>query len=217
MAIIKTVFDGMTAAQKSANMLAFLQANKTGYFDSVTADANGNISCYVGEICALKFGFDGSTKDIGFTLSNGVSVSSYTANPTAWAYGIKADGGIFLYNVPSSNPTGVKLFIGRSDADTLAFAVTAAISSSSIRAFTIDFEGTGVFPILASGTFAELAGKVSTERAATSLCPLALDLETQRYTPKLFFVPFSQYQGQMCELTLGGKSYFYDGIFAMEG
>lgn len=95
MAIEKTMFTGQTLAAQKSELLAYLQENAADYFDTIEADASGNISCYVGETVALLIGMDGTTaRKVTLANDNAVQcVSGSYTNPNAalWQYAKKPD------------------------------------------------------------------------------------------------------------------------------
>ena len=120
MAITKTVFTGATLAANAPEVLAFLQANAAGYFDSITADENGNVICSIDEVDVMKIGFDGTMKT-KLTLANGESIENNNAtggNGTRpFTYGYACAGGVMLWDSGGSN-----IIITKSDGGSTALA-----------------------------------------------------------------------------------------------
>ena len=122
MAITKTVFDVSSQALNAADVFAFLNANKSGWFDSVTQDASGNITCTADEVDCLKLGFDGSMRNITITAANN---TTGTDNNTTyrWEYGYVTSKGIMLYSKrQAANVVNrdISLFITKNDSGDIA-------------------------------------------------------------------------------------------------
>lgn len=213
MAIEKTVFTSGTAAGRAAEVLAFMQSAAADYFDTISADADGNVCCYVGQGCALKLGMDGVAKYVTITLKNSSTVAdASTSNALKFAYGIKTGNGVFIKIADS---TVKYVIITKTNDDSLALIANLQASNSSApNLITGDYEhGTNVISAVIAGTSGVYK---QVQRSLTVLAPLCLDETYPSYAPKAFFMQSYQYNTEAI-LTLGGKQYVSTGVFALEG
>ncbi len=214
MAIEKTVFTGTTQTANAPEVYAFLNANKSGYFDSVTMDeTTGNVICTLNGVNVLTLGFDGSTKSIVVRLLNGTASSAYDTS-VIWKYGIKTSNGLCIYR-GSALPS---VFITKTNEDTLAIVyraktATSTVGSDDFLAFDIE-HGTSAFEIhnSISSTFPTAA---AWSTGLTAFVPYPLSESYESYAPNLFITPFTQYKGIVSKLTANGKEYFYNGYIAL--
>lgn len=216
MAIEKTMFTGQTLAAQATELLTYLQANASDYFDTIEADANGNVKCYVGETAALVIGMDGTTAR-KVTLANGNAVQnssgSYT-NPNAalWLYAKKTANGVLLVSAPLTSFYGkVVFFITKNEnGDTcIAGAVTDGDRSSNPRTyFFADIKNdTTIFkPVSNVADFSTLSRSMT----ATALTPVVFN--GGHNAPKLFIATFNQFALIECDVNINGKSYASDGV-----
>lgn len=206
MAIEKTVFTGRTQAANAPEVYAFLNANKEGYFDSVEMDGStNNITCYVGETPALTLGFDGTSKNIKITLTNGVVYSAY---PTInlWRYAVKTSKGLVLvmdystvWITESSMGTTAILFCGQESSSTssLYYKCADIVHSTAMYEFMYSVSSS----MKAAGS--------------TAFVPIPLGANIESYTPDVYFTPYTQYLGVVSKLTANGREYFYNGVIAL--
>lgn len=225
MAIVKTIFTGQTLEAQAPALLAYLQANATNYFDTITADENGNVSCYVGETAALLFGMDGTTTR-KVSLSNGQYVEttaeaseSNTARTVLIKYAKKTSNGIMIVTkdtkcsnldtgaitlVISKDESGDTCIIGRIQAGTQ--------SSDLIHVFAADIKNDAtIFKPLITNK----AGLGGLSHQAPISAFTSVGFTSAHYAPKVFFTTFSQFAAVECDVTKNGKSYATDGYFAL--
>ena len=119
MAISKKTFTGTTLEAQSAEMLAWLTENAAEYFDSITADSSGNISCKIGGDPALDLGFSGSVPLYTVYLQNGVSISPVTLASKGGLYSlaVATSCGIYFRNLYGY------IFVTRSNTGSIAFVM----------------------------------------------------------------------------------------------
>lgn len=219
MAIVKTMFTGQTLAAQAAELLTYLQANAADYFDTIEADASGNITCYVGETAALVIGMDGTTaRKVTLANDNAVQcVSGTYTNPNAamWQYAKKTANGVLLVSAAlASSPTNygkVIFFITKNEnGDTcIAGAVTDGDRSSNPRTyFFADIKNdTTIFkPVSNVADFSTLSRSMT----STSLTPAIFN--GGHHAPKLFIATFNQFALTECDININGKSYASDGV-----
>ena len=216
MAIVKTTFTGQTLAAQASELLAYLQENAADYFDTIEADASGNISCYVGETVALLIGMDGTTAR-KVTLANGNAVQcvngSYTSpNAALWLYAKKPANGVLLVSAALTGNYGkVVFFITKNEnGDTcIAGAVTDGDRSSNPRTyFFADIKNdTTIFkPVSNVADFTTLSRSMT----ATALTPAVFN--GGHNAPKLYIATFNQFALTECDVNINGKSYVSDGV-----
>lgn len=216
MAIEKTMFTGQTLAAQAAELLTYLQANAADYFDTIEADASGNITCYVGETAALVIGMDGTTaRKVTIVNDNAVQcVSGSYANPNAalWQYAKKTANGVLLVSTPVSSDYGKIIFFitkNENGETCIVGAVTnGGRSSNPCSYFFADIKNdTTIFtPLVNVEDFSTLSRSMT----ATSLTPVVFN--GGHNAPKLFIATFNQFALIECDVNINGKSYASDGV-----
>ena len=205
MAIVKTNFSGVTQAANAPEVLSWLQANASEYFDTIEADAGGNISCKIGETTVILFGFDGNTQS-KITLLNGTNIIHYE-DTDRFDYAIKTSKGVYLHSYNFGS-----VFITKSDKGTTAVAWNFKYDVDYGYLFA-DFSHSTKFyrPITGNWT----VSRSSWTRAAslTALTPVIFDGAT--YAPNLYLLTFSEYYLLECNFTIGLTQYTSDGVLAL--
>lgn len=219
MAITKTVFTATTQAGNAAEVYAFLNANKAGYFDSVTQDESGNITCTVGGVDCLKLGFDGNAKSVRITAANG-TVSQNNWGVRRWEYAYATSKGLWLYSnilVGYVSPNPVSVFITKTDTDDTAIVAVYDADSSQNESFvTADvLNNSVVVRYTGAGIYSSNAAKIIFTSGVTTLTQIPLTTGGVSYTPYLYFTQFSQYPFIPSILTVGTTQYVYDGRIAL--
>ena len=228
MAIVKTTFTGATLAAQAPELLAYLQANASGFFDEITADGDGNISCYVGDTIALLIGMDGTTTR-KITLANGAYVETVGVvsadNPRSVTFdyakkigaGTGTANGIllvaksaFLNSIDAGKMT---FFITKNETgDTCIFGYiqTTTSAASTATYFFADIKNDNtIFKPLSSTSYAGRSA-LSKTMTTTALTPVVFN--GGHYAPKAYIATFNQYALTECDLNIGGKSYISDGV-----
>lgn len=224
MAITKTVFTGATLAANAPEVLAFLLANAAGYFDTVTADANGNVKCTIDDVDVLILGFDGTQKNT-ISLLNGTTVKNY-AGASLWngslpfttayttANGIMLvdnAGGTFIITKTNENTTAIIATMRTTNTQSSANKICIGDPATNSTWFDV---GSG-----AGSAAAARAKYVINESATlTTLTPLPLG-DGGTYCPNCFVTPWTENGGITSpkKLIYGGDEYIYDGAFALKG
>lgn len=219
MAITKTVFDVSSQALNAADVFAFLNANKSGWFDSVTQDASGNITCTADGVDCLNFGFDNAKSNIIITAANNTTVHDTETN-YRWEYGYITSKGIMLYSkrqVTNVVARDISVFITKNDSgDIVIVSVYDAYSSSQMDFVVADVLNSNVIIIYeGAGLHSGGSASIIMPSGVTTLTPIALTNNNISYTPDLFFTLFSQYRFTPSVLTIGGTQYVYDGRIAL--
>lgn len=215
MAIVKTTFIGQTLAAQASELLAYLQENAADYFDTIEADASGNISCYVGGTVALLIGMDGTTAR-KVTLANSNAIQCYNGsyvspNAALWQYAKKAANGVLLVSASMGEYGKVVFFITKNENGETC--ITGAMtngdrSGSPLTYFFADIKNdTTIFtPIVNVADFSTLSRSMT----ATSLTPVVFN--GGHNAPKLFIATFNQFALTECDVNINGKSYASDGV-----
>ena len=215
MAIVKTTFTGQTLAAQASELLGYLQNNAADYFDTIEADASGNISCYVGETVALLIGMDATTAR-KVTLANNNAIQAYSgsyANPNAalWQYAKKTANGVLLVSTSMGAYGKVVFFITKNENGETCImgSVTHGDRSSNPRSyFFADIKNdTTIFtPVSYAADFSTLSHSMTT----TSLTPVVFN--GGHYAPKAYIATFNQFALTECDVNINGKSYASDGV-----
>ena len=230
MAIVKTMFTGQTLAAQAPELLAYLQANASGFFDEITANSDGNITCYVGDTPALIIGMDGTTTR-RVTLKNGnyIELTNVTtaSNPRSalFSYAKRTNSGgdtattsglllVTAHAQVSTQDVGATtIFITKNDTgDTCIYGYmqTTNNSTSTATYFCADIDNdTTIFTPLTTTTYANRA-QLSRPAAVTSLTPVIFN--SGHHAPKGYIATFNQYALTECDLNIGGRSYISDGV-----
>ena len=223
MAIVKTIFTAQTLAAQAAELLAYLQANADEYFDTISADGDGNISCYVGETLALKIGMDGTTTR-QVTLANGQNISLIADSSTTtltrsilFSYAKKTANGVMLVTNNTKclgADTGPTVFIitqnELGDTCICGRIQNSTTSNKYISAFCADIKNDAT--IFKPLTESNLAGLSALSKESPVTATAAIIFSGGHYAPKAFFNTFSQFALTQCDININGKSYASDGV-----
>lgn len=211
MAVIKTVFTGTTTEQRAAEMLAYLQANASGFFDSITADETGNISCVIDNVTALYLPYP--TGNYTFAIKNGTTFSDFNSGAILFNVGYHSTYGILLQGdtrtcAVAKNELGHTVLVG-------IFRTTSNSSSYGYR-----------FADFTDGTIINAPwGYNHSAAEAKTVCARSADLTAivpcvfsgGHYSEGLCVTPFAEYAGSPGLLDLNGTQYGYDGALALKG
>jgi hypothetical protein len=214
--IEQTTFTGQTLAAQASELLGYLQNNAADYFDTIEADASGNITCYVGETAALVVGMDGTTAR-KVTLANNNAIQAYNgsyASPNAalWQYAKKTANGVLLVSAALTSGYGkVVFFITKNEnGDTcIVGAVTHGDRSSNPRSYffaDIKNDSTIFTPASNVADFSTLSRSMT----ATALTPVVFN--GGHHAPKIYIATFNQFALTECDVNINGKSYASDGV-----
>lgn len=213
MAIIKTVFTATTLAANEPEVLAFLQANATGYFDSIT-DADGVISCMVGSVAALALSFN-DTDRTTISLANGTTAHTYSAsNNERFVAGYKTDYGVLL-----EGSTGAMYIITKSNTNSTTIVACLKNLNLSYSVFAGDVSNNSAWYTPGTGNTALLSRQkymINYAASLTTLTPLPLG-DGGTYAPNLLVSCFTE-NGEITSvkrLVVNDVEYVYDGAFAL--
>lgn len=197
MAITKTGFSGTTAETNAAEVTAWLQANALGLFTSIINESN-IITCTVhggGQLIIKP-----NVREWQVVLGNGTSqnIDHYDNNNKVTEAYVTSKG-IALYS-----EANMWIFVVKSNNNSIG--IVFAINSGRNYYFA-DFASSVSFK-------SDVNNIKHTQMGMTSLCACPLG-NGGTYGDGLYFVPFYEYTNQGI-LSLHGKSYVYDGWFALE-
>ena len=214
--IEQTTFTGQTLAAQASELLAYLQENAADYFDTIEADASGNISCYIGETVGLLIGMDGTTAR-KVTLANSNAIQCYNGsyvspNAALWQYAKKTANGVLLVSTALDGGYGkVVFFITKNENGETCImgSVTHGDRSSNpLTYFFADIKNdiTIFTPLVNVGNFSTLSRSMTT----TALTPVVFN--GGHYAPKAYIATFNQFALTECDVSINGKSYASDGV-----
>ena len=230
MAIEKAIFTA-SGSDRATEIVTWLQANATEYFDTIELQENGyEVKCNIDGVTVLdiQVSHSNTSAACSVTLINGTSQTTSTYNIIG-AY--KTSKGICLYmegaattslTEPSTGEEyyqysgGRDIFICKSNKGNTSFAFNIySPYSGGGNLSTADVSSDSRFSKWLNGTDTsyERIGK----RPLTVLAPLPLG-DGGTVAQGVYFTPFSQYKGinNPVILTANGKNYVYDGAFALE-
>lgn len=220
MAIETTYFTGTTADANKAEVLAWLTANATDYFDTIFEEEN-TIKCKIGEKYSLFLNFNENSRNhvVAIMLKNDAITWTYpcwaTYDKTNFTVAKKTSGGLFL----STAGGAITLFITKSiNGDIFYSFYGYQKESMSVLAFIADFDKSASFTMSnaannKTSASAKSLGVLSAGK--TALVPAISDAGT--YSENLFFVPYTQFAGQSgITIEVDGTKYIYDGVFALK-
>lgn len=206
MALVKTTFLGSTQAENAPEVLTWLQNNATGLFDTIEADANGNISCNIGNTTAIRIGFDGSTTT-KYTLANNKSEETIDTN-IIFSSAIKTTKGIRLIgNI-------YDIFVSKSDVGTTCFAsIFRTAPDYDYAYFFADFVHSPNFYNPIVNSYQNVRNGYTRQAPNTSLTHCIFD--GGFYAPDLYIATFSQYALTSCNFSIENKKYTTDGVIVL--
>lgn len=223
MAIEKTMFTGQTLAAQAPKLLAYLQENAADYFDTIEADASGNVSCYVGETVALLIGMDGTTTR-QVTLANGQNIHTTsgdtgggnTMHAALFRYAKKMANGILLATaegkILGGNVGDTFLFITKNELGDTCILGTLAAGTYQTPCFYFGADiknDATIYNYISNVTWANRA-QLSRSAPTTSLTPAIFS--GGHYAPKAYIATFNQFALTECDVNINGKSYASDGV-----
>lgn len=207
MAIVKTIFSGTTQAANKVEVLAWLQANASDFFDTIEADSSGNILCGIGSVTALKLGFDGSTQS-KVTLQNGTTATLQPADDR-FTFAVKTSKGVFLN---SYNYGGIFLTKSNTDSTIIIWNIRYETNNYSYTFADLNNSAT-IYKPYANASWADSRSEWVKSADCTSLTPVISNGGT--YAPAAYIQTFSEYALTKGILDIGGVKYWTDGVVAL--
>ena len=209
MAINKTIFTADRTTQKS-EILSWLQANATDYFDEIAEDS-GNIKCSLENGAELLFMFD--TSATIYKVMSKTEKSKYIYSGSAEsAYtkaGIATSKGLMLISTAASSTDNI-IIISKTNSGTTAISAFAKTSSGSASLpfhYFIDLNNDTDW----IGTTQNI---LTYSVSVTSLAPVCFS--SGNYCEHVFMTIFSQFTNNPCIMQINGKKYAYGGYLALE-
>ena len=215
MSITKHVFTGTTLETQASEMLSWLQANATDFFDSISMDSNV-ITCSKGGVNALVLSFNGTEKDITMTLANGVSISPDSIG-VLYNNAVKTSTGILLNSNGTSNFL-TYIFITKTNNNDLAFAFTAKVNNFG-HFYMGDFSNSSLWDDVygfSDRLYMDYAYYWGITSSLTTLTPLCIK-SSATYTPDLNFMRFCEFPQIKGKISIGGVEYYSNGYLALKG
>lgn len=207
MAIVKTNFSGATQSANKTEVLAWLQANASDYFDTIEADTNGNILCGIGSVTALKLGFDGTTAS-GISLQNGTTATC-EATGDRFTFAVKTSKGVFLN---SYNYGGI--FLTKSNVDTTIIIWNIRYETNKYSYTFADLNNSvTIYKPYANASWADSRSEWVKSADCTSLTPVISNGGT--YAPNAYIQTFTEYALIQGILDIGGTKYWTDGVIVL--
>lgn len=200
MAIEKTVFSGLTVTTRAAEIVAWLTANGSEFFDSVEY-GDGSVICYKGDKHALEISLSSNKTKV--LAANG-AVSEATMNSSQdWDYGIKTSKGLLIYFNYTSSPGCVAMVKTNEGGTFIARRYNGWCAADFDNSASIDnYDNSGLHTWTNSSDLTVLAPIVASH--------------ADTYADGLYLQLFAQYPNTDSILTVNGKRYYSDGVFALE-
>lgn len=215
MSITKHVFTGTSLEAQASEMLSWLQANATDFFDSISMASNV-ITCSKDGVNALVLSFDGTTKDITMSLANG-EVLALDSIGTLYNYAVKTSTGILL-NSNGTQDFSTYLFITKTNNNDLAFVVTGYWNNYG-HFFVGDFSESSLFDDVYGQNdrlYIDYVYYWGITSSLTTLTPLCIKTPAT-YTPDLNFMRFCEFPQIAGKISIGGVEYYSNGYLALKG
>jgi hypothetical protein len=200
MAIEKTVFTSTTGDAMASEIAAWLTANASDFFDEIKVVDGPKVHCYIDGVSAVSINTGtGGTSYVSIKNDKYVDGGFWG---TGWLYGVKTSKGIAV-----SHSGHYCIMVTKSNEGT----VSLAIKDTSIYACA-DFDKSSDFvkfnqPTKVSSTWIQ-SGK-------TVLAPV-VNANALTYADGLYLQVFSQYPNVEGIISINGKQYYTDGVFALE-
>ena len=213
MSITKHVFTGTSLEAQASEMLSWLQANATDFFDSISMASNV-ITCSKDGVNALVLSFNGTANDITMSLANG-NLGILDSVGALYNYAVKTSTGILLNNRGTSNfPTF--LFITKTNNNDLAFAVTGYWHNYG-HFFVGDFSKSSSFDDVFGRDDSLYSEKYwGIPSSLTTLTPLCFKTSAT-YMPDLNYMRFCEFPQIEGKISIGGVEYYSNGYLALKG
>ena len=202
MAIEKTIFHGLTTTTRGAEIVAWLTANGSEFFDSVEFSDNF-VRCYKDDKPALDICLGGGQNQTKVYAANG-AVSGIAMNGSQnWAYGIKTSKGLLIYFSYTSSPGCVAIVKTNEGGTFIARRYNGWCAA--------DFDNSALIDSYSNG--GTLPWNLQSGR--TVLAPVVAS-HADTYADGLYLQLFAQYPNANGILAVNDKKYYTDGFFALE-
>jgi hypothetical protein len=200
MAIEKTVFTNSGGVDHASEIVAWLTANASDFFDTIETNPDGHILCKIDGGMAIKINMNVRDK-AAVRIKNG-SLKTINSTSYEWRYGVKTSKGIAVYNTD-----GFCIMATKSNEGTVSVALKEGTQYSCA-----DYDNSTKFvtfnsPVIVDNTWIK--------SFKTSLAPI-VNAKALTYADGLYLQVFSQYPGVEGIITINGKQYYTDGVLALE-
>lgn len=217
MAITKTIFTGATVADQASEVLAWLQANATTYFDSITYNSEtSTIICEKEDEVALVLGFASGKKCIQIYARNGATASGGASN-IKFTYGVVTSTAIYL--VTADTRANSVVITKNANNQLFMIAKLTPTTGATTHLHIVDFYNSTTdtdIPYIFSINYTMFDSSIAYGSALTSLTPIpALDYPS--YAPNVYFEFFNEYNGISGKIIIGDTEYFSNGYLALKG
>lgn len=202
MAINKVYVYASTSTGKAENITAFMSANASEYFDSITNVGYGKI----------KLNVDGTQfVEISCASGSSVTVKGQTYSSTSqWRYAYACDGGVSL-----ANDSGIVFTIAKDSSGETVFVFADALNSAPESAETVTVYAT---TIDSPETSATVVPYHAVSDGITVLTPLVIRDAVPSFTPSVDVLTYSQHVSGTGEavLDIDGNDYLSNGLWAVK-
>ena len=201
--IEKTVFSGLTVGARGAEIVAWLTANGSEFFDSVEqASGPNHINCYKGDKLALLISLGSSSDKTKVYAANGAFSEAAMNGSQDWDYGIKTSKGLLIY------------YNGQTFKGCVAIVKTNEGGTFIARHYQTwcgaDFDNSAAIE-----SYVSTGTPWNIQSDKTVLAPIVAS-HADTYADGLYLQLFAQYPNTDSKLTVDGKKYYSDGVFALE-
>ena len=198
----KTGFSGQNKETRGAEIVAWLTANGSEFFDSVEQSSDYNfVNCYKSGKLALKMAIASGTLVTTVYAANG-TYSEATMNGLHWDYGIKTSKGLLIYFNYTSSPGCVAIVKTNEGGTFIARRYNGWCAA--------DFDNSAAIE-----SYAATGTPWNHQSDKTVLAPIVAS-HANTYADGLYLQLFAQYPNTDSKLTVDGKKYYSDGVFALE-
>ena len=230
MAIVKYNFRGANISAQATEILEWLQTNATDFFSTIEADANGNVSCYIGDKLCAKFNCDGSNPrcQLFNRGDRSAQAKSYVySSSKIFTYAIKTSKGFMIsWQNYSSNAVQDSVWFCRTDKGNtgiVALFQQSSTASTGGAFLAASFEANEWYREYFSG---QMSGSNWDKffhirnDFYTTLSPVYCaytENSTPDYCKDIFIVRFAQYNvgWSAQKLVLNGHEYMTNGYLAI--
>lgn len=202
MAINKVYVYASMNTEIAENITAFMSANASEYFDSITNVGYGKI----------RLNVDGTQfVEISCTNGSSVTVKGQTYSSTSWwRYAYACDGGVSL-----ANDSGIVFTITKDSSDETVVVFADALNSAPENAETVTVYAT---TIDSPETSATVVPYHAVSDGITVLTPLVIRDAVPSFTPSVDVLTYSQHVSGTGEavLDIDGTDYLSNGLWAVK-
>jgi hypothetical protein len=219
-------FSGSASTTQKTEVLEWLQNNASDYFDTITADENGTISCTISGVLALKFGFTTSNNRLKLYKKSDSETPVYTSSATAttkyFRFGCKTPYGLCIKYMSDGAFMWETLWITRTNNGNVAIVAFIQTDSTSTGGKYIigDFSQDKYFELYTASSIFDMEKFMYIyNQFFTTIAPIGYgDYNDTVFLPNLYMFRFSQnQQGNpfFKILTLNDIEYFTDSYLAL--